>query len=172
MGHNWLEYFPSNPLLKQAFFETLKSKQSHWKKTSGQSHTVQEIFDNEYAEIRLDIRKKPMSREYDLRANMLGPIYKCIDCVVAKYHMMYLKILQIPMNVEAYIQSIVLKKIVETVSLDRRKWLEASLSVIEGPEIHEQPTSRNYSRTESTKNTFPHYLRWPNHSKRPEKNHK
>ncbi|KAK1347137.1 hypothetical protein CWI37_2035p0010 [Hamiltosporidium tvaerminnensis] len=55
------------------------------------------------------------------------------------------------MNVEAYIQSIVLKKKVETISFDRRRgiesgpsaeesWERASLSVIIGAEMHKQPT--------------------------------
>ncbi|TBT97068.1 hypothetical protein CWI37_2524p0010 [Hamiltosporidium tvaerminnensis] len=46
------------------------------------------------------------------------------DGIVTKYHKMYVKRLEIPMNVEAYIQSIVLKKTVETISFDRRRELE------------------------------------------------
>ncbi|TBU12319.1 ADP-ribosylation factor [Hamiltosporidium tvaerminnensis] len=93
--------------------------------------------------------------------NTLGLIYKCSveiipyvitwDGIVTKYHKTYLKRLQIPINVEAYIQSIVLKKTVEMISFDRRRgiesgpsaeesWERASLSVIIGAEMHKQPT--------------------------------
>ncbi|KAK1349638.1 hypothetical protein LUQ84_001291 [Hamiltosporidium tvaerminnensis] len=55
------------------------------------------------------------------------------------------------MNVEAYIQSIVLKKTVETISFDRRRRLESGLNAIESwertsmgvimrAERHEEPT--------------------------------
>ncbi|TBU08815.1 hypothetical protein CWI36_0095p0020 [Hamiltosporidium magnivora] len=55
------------------------------------------------------------------------------------------------MNAEAYIQSIVLKKTVETISFDRRRGLEsglnaeesrerASMGVIMKSEMHEEPT--------------------------------
>ncbi|TBT96540.1 hypothetical protein CWI39_3671p0010 [Hamiltosporidium magnivora] len=55
------------------------------------------------------------------------------------------------MNVEAYIQSIVLKKTVETISFDRRRvlesgqnaeesWERASMCVIMRAEMHEDPT--------------------------------
>ncbi|KAK1347997.1 hypothetical protein LUQ84_002692 [Hamiltosporidium tvaerminnensis] len=55
------------------------------------------------------------------------------------------------MNVEAYIQSIVLKKTVETISFDRRRglesglnaeesWERASMGVIMIAEMHEEPT--------------------------------
>ncbi|TBT96651.1 hypothetical protein CWI36_3479p0010, partial [Hamiltosporidium magnivora] len=67
-------------------------------------------------------------------ANELGLIYKCgveiipyvmtWDGIVTKYHKSHLKRLEIPMYVEAYIQSIVLKKTVETISFDRRRGLE------------------------------------------------
>ncbi|TBU20284.1 hypothetical protein CWI38_0097p0070, partial [Hamiltosporidium tvaerminnensis] len=122
------------------------------------SHSVQEILDNEYAEIRVDTRIKTdvkirnnrpeifildkkknkitlievgitsqdslqiveteKLRKYDLLANELGLIYKCSveiipyvmtwDGIVTKYHKSHLKRLEIPMNVEAYIQSILL----------------------------------------------------------------
>ncbi|TBU11584.1 hypothetical protein CWI38_1129p0030, partial [Hamiltosporidium tvaerminnensis] len=121
------------------------------------SHSVQEILDNEYAEIRVDTRIKTdvkirnnrpdifildkkknkitlievgitsqdslqiveteNLRKYDLLANELGLIYRCSveiipyvmtwDGIVTKYHKSHLKRLEIPMNVEAYIQSIV-----------------------------------------------------------------
>ncbi|TBU20063.1 reverse transcriptase, partial [Hamiltosporidium tvaerminnensis] len=80
-------------------------------------------------------------RKYDLLANELGLIYKCSveiipyvmtwDGIVIKYHKSHLKRLEIPMNVEAYIQSIVLKKTVETISFDRRRGLESGLNAEE-----------------------------------------
>ncbi|TBU11951.1 hypothetical protein CWI38_0965p0010, partial [Hamiltosporidium tvaerminnensis] len=164
------------------------------------SHSVQEILDNEYAEIRVDTRIKTdvktrnnrpdifildkkknkitlievgitsqdslqiveteKLRKYDLLANGLGLIYKCSveiipyvmtwDGIVIKYHKSHLKRLEIPMNVEAYIQSIVLKKTVETISFDRRRglesglnaeesWERASMGVIMRSEMHEEP---------------------------------
>ncbi|KAK1347200.1 hypothetical protein CWI38_1349p0020 [Hamiltosporidium tvaerminnensis] len=99
-------------------------------------------------------------RKYDLLANELGLIYKCSveiipyvmtwDGIVTKYHKSHLKRLEIPMNVETYIQSIVLKKTVETISLDRRRglesglnaeesWERASMGVIMRSEMHEEP---------------------------------
>ncbi|TBU20095.1 hypothetical protein CWI38_0134p0100, partial [Hamiltosporidium tvaerminnensis] len=174
------------------------------------SHAVQKILDNEYAEIRVNIRIKTFEmircnrpdifildmrqkritlievgitsqdslqiveteklRKYDLLANELGLIYKCSveiipyvmtwDGIVTKYHKTYVKRLQIPMNVEAYIQSIVLKKTVETISFDRRIGHDASLSAILGAEMLTQPTSplkqldnKEYGiKTENTKN--------------------
>ncbi|TBU10357.1 hypothetical protein CWI38_1825p0020, partial [Hamiltosporidium tvaerminnensis] len=89
-----------------------------------------------------------------------GLIYKCSveiipyvmtwDGIVTKYHKSHLKRLEIPMNVEAYIQSIVLKKTVETISFDRRRglesglnaeesWERASMGVIMRSEMHEEP---------------------------------
>ncbi|TBU13171.1 hypothetical protein CWI38_0512p0060, partial [Hamiltosporidium tvaerminnensis] len=157
------------------------------------SHSVQEILDNEYAEIRVDTRIKTdvkirnnrpdifildkkknkitlievgitsqdslqivetkKLRKYDLLANELGLIYKCSveiipyvmtwDGIVTKYHKSHLKRLEIPMNVEAYIQSIVLKKTVEIISFDRQRgldWERASMGVIMRAEMHEEPT--------------------------------
>ncbi|TBT98395.1 hypothetical protein CWI36_2404p0020 [Hamiltosporidium magnivora] len=64
----------------------------------------------------LQIVETEKLRKYDLLANELGLIYKCSeeiisyvmnwDGIVTKYHKTYVKRLQIPMNVEAYIQSI------------------------------------------------------------------
>ncbi|TBT98663.1 hypothetical protein CWI36_2288p0010, partial [Hamiltosporidium magnivora] len=81
----------------------------------------------------LQIVETEKLRKYDLLANEL-------DGIVTKYHKTYLKRLQIPINVEAYIQSIVLKKTVEMISFDRRRGIEASLSVIIGAKMHKQPT--------------------------------
>ncbi|TBU06592.1 hypothetical protein CWI36_0417p0020, partial [Hamiltosporidium magnivora] len=76
--------------------------------------------------------------KYDLLANELGLIYRCSveiipyvmtwDGIVTKYHKSHLKRLEIPINVEAYIQSIVLKK------------TSASMGVIRRAEKHEEPT--------------------------------
>ncbi|TBU00016.1 hypothetical protein CWI36_1772p0010, partial [Hamiltosporidium magnivora] len=109
----------------------------------------------------LQIVETEKLRKYDLLANELGLIYKCSvekipyvitwDGIVTKYHKTYLKRLQIPINVEAYIQSIVLKKTLDMISFDRRRgiesgpsaeesWERASLSVIIGAEMHKQPT--------------------------------
>ncbi|TBU10841.1 hypothetical protein CWI38_1519p0010 [Hamiltosporidium tvaerminnensis] len=75
-----------------------------------------------YAEIISDTRIKTDAkiRKYDLLANELGLIYKfgveitpCVltwNGIVTKYHKKYVKRLQIPINIETYIQSIVLKK--------------------------------------------------------------
>ncbi|KAK1349338.1 hypothetical protein LUQ84_001517 [Hamiltosporidium tvaerminnensis] len=73
------------------------------------------------------------------------------DGIVTKYHKSQLKKLEIPLNMEAYIQSIVLKKTVETISFDRRRglesglnaeesWERASMGVIMRSEVHEEPT--------------------------------
>ncbi|TBU13527.1 hypothetical protein CWI38_0404p0050 [Hamiltosporidium tvaerminnensis] len=78
------------------------------------------------------------------------------------------------MNLEAYIQSIVLRKTVETISFDRRRelesgpnaeksWERASLSVISGAEMHKQSTpplkqvdnEEDGVKTENTKNILP-----------------
>ncbi|TBU03512.1 hypothetical protein CWI36_0912p0010 [Hamiltosporidium magnivora] len=56
------------------------------------------------------------------------------DGIVTKYHKSHIKRLEIPMNVAAYIQSIVLKKTVETISF------RASMYVIMRSEMHEEPT--------------------------------
>ncbi|TBU13510.1 hypothetical protein CWI38_0408p0010, partial [Hamiltosporidium tvaerminnensis] len=187
------------------------------------SHSVQEILDNEYAEIRVDIRIKTdvkircnrpviflldmrqnritlievgitsqdslkiveteKLRKYDLLANELGFVYKCsVEIIpyvmtwygiVTKYYKTYVKRLQIPMNVEAYIQFIVLKKTVETISFDRRRGLEsgpnaeeswgrASLSVVF--ELRCKTTNTFFKardneeddvKTENTKNLLP-----------------
>ncbi|TBU06756.1 hypothetical protein CWI38_2512p0030 [Hamiltosporidium tvaerminnensis] len=72
------------------------------------------------------------------------------DGIVTKYHKSHIKRLEIPMNVEAYIQSVVLKKTVETISFDRRRglesglnaeesWERASMGVIMRSEMHEEP---------------------------------
>ncbi|TBU17609.1 hypothetical protein CWI38_0284p0040 [Hamiltosporidium tvaerminnensis] len=148
------------------------------------SHSVQEILNNEYAEIRVDTRIKTDVKIRNNRPDIfildkkknkitlieagitsntdeLGLIYKCSveiisyvmtwDGIVTKYHKSHIKRLEIPMNVAAYIQSIVLKKTVETISFVRRRglesglnadesWERASMYVIMRSETHEEPT--------------------------------
>ena len=69
-------------------------------------------------------------RKYDLLANELGTLYKCKiiipyvmtwDGIVSNYHKKYLKDLGVTNNIEAYIQSRVLKKTLETVSFEFRR---------------------------------------------------
>ncbi|TBU11570.1 hypothetical protein CWI38_1133p0020 [Hamiltosporidium tvaerminnensis] len=69
------------------------------------------------------------------------------DSIVPKYHKTYAKRLQIPKNIEAYIQSIALKMTVETISFDRRRrldWERASLN-----------NEEDCVKTENTKNKEP-----------------
>ncbi|KAK1349293.1 hypothetical protein LUQ84_001472 [Hamiltosporidium tvaerminnensis] len=90
------------------------------------------------------------------------------DGIVTKYHKSHLKRLEIPMNVEAYIQSIVLKKTVETISFVRRRglesglnaeesWERASMGVIIRAEMHGEPTPplKEETRKEDGKNFKP-----------------
>ncbi len=70
-------------------------------------------------------------RKYDLLANELGLIHKAKtrivpyvmtwDGVVTKYHKKYIQELGIQPFLEAYIQSIVIKKTLESISLERRR---------------------------------------------------
>ncbi|TBU11835.1 hypothetical protein CWI38_1019p0010, partial [Hamiltosporidium tvaerminnensis] len=108
----------------------------------------------------LQIVETEKLRKYDLLGNELGLIYRCSveiipyvmtwDGIVTKYHKSHLKRLEIPMNIEVYIQSIVLKMTVETISFDRRRglesglnaeesWERASMGVIMRSEMHEEP---------------------------------
>ncbi|TBU20888.1 hypothetical protein CWI38_0012p0040 [Hamiltosporidium tvaerminnensis] len=84
----------------------------------------------------LQIVQTQKLRNYDLLANGLGIFYKLYG-IVTKYHNMYIKRLQIPINLEVYIQLIVLKKTVQTISFDRQRGLD----VILGAEMYKQPTS-------------------------------
>ncbi|TBU12087.1 reverse transcriptase, partial [Hamiltosporidium tvaerminnensis] len=168
------------------------------------SHSVQEILDNEYGEIRVDTRIKTdvkirnnrpdvfildkkknkitlievgitsqdslqiveteKLRKYNLLANELGLIYKCSveiipyvmtwDGIVTKYHKSHLKRLEIPMNEETYIQSIVLKKTLETICFDRRKGLESGLNAEESWD--RASMDENGDKTENKKNNTPH----------------
>ncbi|TBU04508.1 hypothetical protein CWI36_0754p0010, partial [Hamiltosporidium magnivora] len=70
-------------------------------------------------------------RKYDLLANELGLIYKCSveiipyvmtwDGIVTKYHKTYVKRLRIPMNIEAYIQSIQVDNEEDDVKTENKK---------------------------------------------------
>ena len=70
-------------------------------------------------------------RKYDLLANELSLMYKCNvkvipyvmtwDGVVSTYHKKYSNEIGIPEIVEAYIQTRVLKKTLESISFDRRR---------------------------------------------------
>jgi len=81
-------------------------------------------------------------RKYDLLANELGMLYKCKtkiipfvmtwDGIVTIYHKKYIKELGVPLNVEAYIQSRVLKKTLESISFDRRR------NLVEGNDFEEE----------------------------------
>ncbi|TBU11098.1 hypothetical protein CWI38_1388p0020 [Hamiltosporidium tvaerminnensis] len=100
---------------------------------------------------------------------MLGLIYKCSveiipyvmtwDEYVTKYHKSHLKRLEIPMNVEAYIQSIVPKKTVETISFDRRRGLESRPNAEESwettPPLKQLDNEDDGVKTENTKNILP-----------------
>ena len=74
------------------------------------------------------------TRKYDLVANELGLSYKCRvkiipyvmtwDGVVTKYHKKHSNEIGLQPKVEAYIQSVVLKKTLESVSFERRRGIE------------------------------------------------
>ncbi|XP_015189380.1 PREDICTED: uncharacterized protein LOC107073304 [Polistes dominula] len=110
-------------------------------------HSVQQVVSNGQTEIRVDttIRtditvkcNKPdilveseKLRKYDILANKLTQIYsfqtKIIpfvltwDGIVTKYHRKYKEALNIPFNLEAYIQYVSLKKTMESISMDFRR---------------------------------------------------
>ena len=50
------------------------------------------------------------------------------DGIVTKYHSKYIKQLEVPPTIEAYIQSIVLKKILENISFEYRRGIEDGLN--------------------------------------------
>ncbi|WUR03840.1 reverse transcriptase [Vairimorpha necatrix] len=80
---------------------------------------------------RLTIVENEKLRKFDLLANELGLIHKSHtrivpyvmtwDGVVTKYHRKYIRELEIQPYLEAYIQSIVMKKTLESISLERRR---------------------------------------------------
>ena len=60
-------------------------------------------------------------------------IYKCKTKIVpyvmvTRHHKRYVKELKIPTNLEAYLQSLVIKKTLETISLETRRSIEEGLS--------------------------------------------
>ena len=70
-------------------------------------------------------------RKYDILANEIGSIYKAKtkiipyvitwDGLVTKYHKKYLKELDVPSEVEAYMQGLTLRKTLELISLEKRR---------------------------------------------------
>ncbi|TBU13299.1 hypothetical protein CWI38_0381p0040 [Hamiltosporidium tvaerminnensis] len=99
----------------------------------------------------LQIVETKTLRKYDFLANELGLIYKFSveiisyvmtwDGIVTKYHKSHLKRLEIPMNVDAYIQSILSKQMtVESIFFDQLRGL-SSIDVIERDEMHVEPTT-------------------------------
>ncbi|KAF7684680.1 hypothetical protein TCON_0125 [Astathelohania contejeani] len=82
--------------------------------------------------------------QYDLLANELGILYKAKTeiipyvltwvGIVTKYHRSYLKQLRITPQIEAYIQSTVLKKTLETISLEHRRSIEDGLEAMDAVE--------------------------------------
>ncbi|KAF9761019.1 hypothetical protein NGRA_2897 [Nosema granulosis] len=79
----------------------------------------------------LSVVENEKLRKYDFLANELGLIHKCRtkiipyvmtwDGVMTNFHKKYLKELDVQPHLEAYIQSLVLKKTLESISLDRRR---------------------------------------------------
>ncbi|TBT98941.1 hypothetical protein CWI39_2208p0010, partial [Hamiltosporidium magnivora] len=111
----------------------------------------------------LQIVETEKIRKYDLLANELRLIYKCSDGIVTKYYKSHLKRLEIPMNVKAYIQSIVLKKTVETISFDRRRGLDVIKCYYESrdadkptPSLKEVKRDEDSVKILKTKNNTPH----------------
>ena len=88
--------------------------------------------------ITVETEKK---RKYDILANHLGQLHKMKtriipwvmtwDGIVTKTHKYYLKELEINNNIEAYMQSLVIRKTLESISLDHRRGEEI---------IQEQPS--------------------------------
>ncbi|KAL4713368.1 hypothetical protein ACJJTC_016836 [Scirpophaga incertulas] len=89
---------------------------------------------SQYVEALVTQVENEKSRKYDLIANELSLIYKCKvkiipyvitwDGLATKYHKKYRKEIGIQPKTEAYIQSLVLKKTLESVSFERRRGLE------------------------------------------------
>ena len=76
-------------------------------------------------------------RKYDVFANELGLIHECKtriipyvltwDGIVTKYHAKYRKELAVSDQIEAFIQSITLKKTLESVSMDFRRGADLTI---------------------------------------------
>ncbi|TBU20112.1 hypothetical protein CWI38_0130p0020 [Hamiltosporidium tvaerminnensis] len=120
------------------------------------SHSIQEFLHNEYAEIRI---KRIISKQLELGITSQDSpqIYGLLtnDVEIISYVMTWDGIvtntIKISLDVEGYLQSIVLKKTVETIFFDRRReldsgsnaegsWYRASRGVIKRAEMHEEPT--------------------------------
>ncbi|TBU09631.1 hypothetical protein CWI38_2132p0020 [Hamiltosporidium tvaerminnensis] len=94
-----------------------------------------------YSQDSLRIFETREPGKHDQLTNQSGLIYKFSvkvipyvmtwDSIMPLCHKTYIKSLQIPMNVEPYIQSIVLKKTVEIISFDQRRELESGFNVEE-----------------------------------------
>ena len=77
------------------------------------------------------------TRKYDILANELSNMYKCKTKIipfvitwnglVTVYHKKHIKELEIPDNVKAYIQTIVLKKTLENISFEHRRELKRDI---------------------------------------------
>ncbi|XP_076384103.1 uncharacterized protein LOC143261870 [Megalopta genalis] len=92
------------------------------------SHSVQEILKNENAEIRADTRistdiKVTHNKPDILSRTKIVPYVMTWDGVITKFHKKYLHELGIQDSIEAYIQSVVLKKTLESISIERRRGL-------------------------------------------------
>ncbi|TBU13016.1 hypothetical protein CWI38_0559p0020 [Hamiltosporidium tvaerminnensis] len=106
-------------------------------------HLIQEIFDNEYAEIRVDTRIKTDICILDNRKNKITLIERK---KLRKYDLLAneLDLFIIPKNVEAYIKYIVLKKAVENISFDQRRGLNS------GPKSEESLKEPRINTNEKT----------------------
>ena len=91
--------------------------------------------------ITVETEKK---RKYDILANHLGQLHKMKtkiipwvmtwDGIVTKTHKYYLKELEIQPNIEAYMQSIVIKKTLESISFDYRRGEDTIEQIAESSE--------------------------------------
>ena len=92
---------------------------------------------------RLIATETEKKRKYDVLANKMGSEFNCAtriipyvmswDGIVTNIHRKYVQEIGLTDNIEAYIQSIVLKKTLESISLDyRRGEPEAALVEIQG----------------------------------------
>ena len=100
---------------------------------------------------RLQTVETEKKRKYDVLANKLGQEYNCKtkiipyvmtwDGIVTSYHKKYSREIGITDPVEAYIQTIVLKKTLESISFEHRRGAagieaeEEPLRLSEGPEL-------------------------------------
>ncbi len=94
--------------------------------------------------------------KYDLLANELGLMYKCRtrmisyvltwDGVVTTYHKKYVQMLALSTSTEAYIQSRVLKKTLESISLDYRRGIQEGGSSLEDGEMLASKLCSNVER--------------------------